>query len=559
MNLLTPTGYKDINDVNIGDELIAYDINTGVIIINTLLKKELWTNDMLPSNPPMYQSVYNEETLEYEEVLMYSGMSSEQVFQETHGDWKFYEINGTWKLYKHQSIWANMKVIHIYDLQIGDIIYDDEDNDVIVTSIVECVEPSWWRLEVSGDHSYISDNLQLHNASRYWQKQNASFNWNATGPTNWGSASGVSDGASVPTSVDDVFFDGVGANGNINSTISATITVLSINISSGYTSTMTHNAILTIQGNVTLSTPYTIAGTSSITVWNGTTITSNGKVWPNTITFSGPTVTPTATINGDLTILGQINIPSGYSCAINQTGTNTLSCNGITNSGFWVLAATCAIRLTGGSLPANGAGGSSSHRFRELIFDGNVTLLGAIHYTGNKIERLSGTITGNVALTIATPPTSITLNTAGIIWSTTFINAANITLTSKFTSNGTLTLPSATTTFSGGSGFETNFLSVPRSVTLENSVEYIVNSGLTGLFIGGGFQLLNSYTISSNNATLRAILTLRNGATCNTIYSFTRIDSSRGRTINTFNGVVTNCVNVRSFTDLQTVSGGFIN
>ena len=82
MNLLTPTGYKNIDDVNIGDELIAYDINTGVIIINTLLKKELWTNDMLPSIPPVYQPIQNEETLEYEEVLEYEGMPSEEVFQE---------------------------------------------------------------------------------------------------------------------------------------------------------------------------------------------------------------------------------------------------------------------------------------------------------------------------------------------------------------------------------------------------------------------------------------------------------------------------------------------
>lgn len=531
MNLLTPTGYKNIDDVNIGDELYAFDTYTGLPIINILENKVLWTPDM-----DVFESIDDECNV--------------QINQ---GEFTFYLVNGTWKLYKNQSIWRNNnEVVHSFQLEVGDTIFDDNNQDITIISIEEMVEDNWWRLTVSGDHSFISDGIILHNASRYWVGGGSSTNWNATTNTNWGSVSGGANNATVPTSADDVFFDGAGANGNTNSTISVIITILSINISSGYTATMTHNAILTIQGNVTLSTPYTIAGASSITVWNGTTITSNGKVWPNTITFSGPTVTPTATINGDLTILGQVNIPSGYSCAINQTGTNTLSCNGITNTGYWVLAATCAIRLTGGSLPANGAGAAASHRFRELIFDGNITLLGAIIYTGNKIERLSGTITGNVALTTTTTPTSITLNTDGIIWANTTINASTITLTSKFTSNGTLSLGAIT--FSGGSGFETNFLSLSRSVILENSVEYIINSGFTGLFVGGGFQLLNSYTISSNSATLQAILTLKNGATCNTIYRFTRIDASGGRTINTFNGVVTDCVNVRSFTDLQTVA-----
>ena len=122
MNLLTPTGYKNINDVNIGDELVDYNINTGAIIINTLLNKELWTNDMLEPNP----SYYDEET-----DTTYPGMTSEEVFQDTYGDWKFYEINGTWKLYKNQSVWCNMKLVHVSDLQTGDVVYDDDDNDIV--------------------------------------------------------------------------------------------------------------------------------------------------------------------------------------------------------------------------------------------------------------------------------------------------------------------------------------------------------------------------------------------------------------------------------------------
>ena len=558
MNLLTPTGYKDINDVNIGDELIAYDINTGVIIINTLLKKELWTNDMLPSNPPMYQSVYNEETLEYEEVLMYSGMSSEQVFQETHGDWKFYEINGTWKLYKDQSVWANMKVIHIYDLQIGDIIYDDEDNDVIVTSIVECVEPSWWRLEVSGDHSYISDNLQLHNASRYWQKQNASFNWNATGPTNWGSASGVSDGASVPTSVDDVFFDGVGANGNINSTISATITVLSINISSGYTSTMTHNAELTIAGNVTLSTPYTIAGTQPITISAASTITSNGKVWPNILRIYNSN---TKTLVGDLTILGRLEFL--FTSILNKTTNEVLSSNGVHNLNG-SLAGTATLRLTGGTISQ--AYNSGTISIDTVRFDGNITFnssnTGYNWYVTN-FSYVSGTVTNANLVTLGMRTGTYNWDIAPIKFGTILAgNAVPITINLLSKLNCTnLSLPGCTSTFSGSFGFECdNFTTTvvnASNCTLTAGNTYLVNNSFS-CFAYGNF-VPGNLGIRSSSATVKAILTIKNGSTCNTNAWYTRIDSSGGRTINTWNATVTDCVNVRRFTDLQTVSGGFIN
>jgi hypothetical protein len=548
MNILTPTGYKNIEDVNIGDELIAYDINTGVIIINTLLKKELWANDMLPSNPPMYQSVYNEETLEYEEVLVYDGMSSEEVFQETHGDWKFYEINGTWKLYKDQSIWSNMKVVHIFDLKIGDVVYDDEDNDVIVTSIVECVEPSWWRLEVSGDHSYISDNLQLHNASRYWQKQNASFNWNATGPTNWGSASGVSDGASVPTSVDDVFFDGVGANGNINSIISATITVLSYTVTSGYTATMTFNATLTVSTNITLSTPYTLAGSSGISNTGSGTITSNGKIWSLPFSFIG---TITKTLVGNLTITGLISYTSATNITFNRTTTEeVIVSNLFATTAVLSIVGTAILRIVGGTINiTNGTLGGTT------ILDGNIVF--TVANVNNSLTYQSGNITGTRFLKING---AVTLDTNGMSFITVDVsNNVTVTLNSTLNVTGTFTL-SFNNTFAGTSGFIVGTLSKVLSsggsltLTLQNGVTYIINNS----FITRNTQNSNN-AITSNDATLRANLILTNGATCNVGGNFTRINATGGRTINTWNGTVTNCLNVRNFTDFQGVSNTIIN
>ena len=548
MNLLTPTGYKNIDDVNIGDELVAYDINTGIIIINTLLKKDLWTNDMLPSNPPIYQSVYNEETLEYEEVLVYEGMSSEEVFQETHGDWNFYEINGIWKLYKSQSVWVNMKLVHASDLQIGDVVYDDEDNDVIVTSIVECVESSWWRLTVSGDKSYITDNIQLHNASRFWQKQNASFNWNVTGPTNWGSASGVSDNASIPTSVDDVFFNGVGVNGNINSTISATITVLSYTVTSGYTATMTFNTLLTIAGNINIGANCTLAGSSGILSTATCTITSNGKTWNLLFQMSN---TVTRTLVGNFTITGLFVHNNGSNATFNRTTTEELILSNIFQTAAGLSqGGTAIIRITGGVINlVNGTLGGTT------VLDGNIVLTFA--FVSGNFSYQSGVISGTRNITIAG---NTTLNTSVITFNNiTVNNNVNVTLNSLLTITGTLTL-SFTHTFAGTSGFIVGTFSrvtnnsTNVTLTLQNSITYQINNS---------FITRNTFpapiTISSNDATLRANLILVNPATCNVSCNFIRINASGGRTINSWNGVITDCLNIRSYTGLQGVSNTIIS
>jgi len=122
-------------------------------------------------------------------------------------------------------------------------------------------------------------------ADRYWVGGHpTNNNWNQTGSgtTNWAATSGGAAGASVPGSSDYVFFDG---NGNSNSTISATITISRLQIDAGYTSTITHNAVLTIGGAVwTMHSGFTIAGSSAITLSTPTiTITSGGKTWPNNI------------------------------------------------------------------------------------------------------------------------------------------------------------------------------------------------------------------------------------------------------------------------------------
>jgi hypothetical protein len=91
--------------------------------------------------------------------------------------------------------------------------------------------------------------------------------------------------------------------------------------------------------------------------------------------------------------------------------------------------------------------------------------------------------------------------------------------------------------------------SSPNTVTFKNSLTYTITNSLAVLNTA---NLLNVNFVS-DSATLRANLILRTGATCNVCARFTRIDATGGRPINTWNSTVTDCINVRSFTDLRTV------
>lgn len=667
MNLLTPSGYKNINDVNIGDELIAYDIVSGDIILNHLEQKWLWTHDMFP---PIAEEGYFDENGDW--VITQSAQTSEEVFDNTYGEWKFYKINNTWTLFHAQSVWANMNITNASLLKVGDTIYDDQDNDVMITSIEEVTLTEWWRLEVSGDSSYISEDLTLHNASRYWVGGGSSTNWNATANTNWSGSSGGANNASVPTSVDDVIFD---AAGNSSSVISATITILSINISSGYTATMTHNAVLTIAGNVTLGANYTIAGTSSITISAVSTITSNGKTFPNSVTFSGSN---TKTLVGNFTILGSLT-NSNNGSNLNKTASEIMYANGLVANGD--LGGTAELRLTGGTW--SGASGI----FLNLTLDGNVTISGIVDYygsTGNTFKYVSGTITttgstirfgqfftsidlaavtfnnvtfnvtnnrvltlvsdlnmsGSISVSYQSPIINATtnqkincngitgivgqtisgtadINLLGGTWggtnvptiasnlningnvtitggvgyntktfkyisgtltltgSTIFIGGATLELAGvtwnilAFTAGGSITLnqPLVSNTiqlytagavvFAGAFSWTCNNLllvtNFTGSVSLVNGLTYTINTSFNTTSVASGI-----YTFQSNSATIKAKLVLGYNATCIVSTNFIRIDASGGRTINTWNGNATDCINVNRYTDLQTVAKSFV-
>jgi len=256
-------------------------------------------------------------------------------------------------------------------------------------------------------------------AARFW-RGTGTGNWGSTG--NWSATSGGATGASVPTVSDDVTFDG---NGNNPCTIDTSArSCLSLTVAAGFTNTITHTQQLTVAGNITLHTGYTIAGAGLLVISASSTILTGGKVWPNSVTLS------------------------------NTTG---------------------------------------------------------LTYTIN---------------------------------------------TNAFEISGTLTTGTgATTTFAGTAGFIVNTLRLlpisAATINLKDGITYRVTTLLHGDESRTGSVLL----LTSSHGTNKANITLDNGASCRLLADLTRIDASGGRVLRSFDGVITDCVNVVSITDLKTVAG----
>lgn len=377
-------------------------------------------------------------------------------------------------------------------------------------------------------------------AARFWIGGGTTTGWDASPTTNWAATSGGTTRVAAPTVSDDVTFDGVGVNGNTVSVLSASNSCLSLTFTTGYTSTITINTgiVLTIAGNFTDRTNHTwvVSGTGSMAISATSTITSNSKTFPGSVSFSGSN---TKTLVGDWTITGALTI-STSTTTINHTTAEVLSCAGLTMSG--ALTGNVGITLTGGTW--SGAQNCLTSTIQFNIA-GNVTFSATGAYSGT-FAYTSGTWTQSSTLLISG---TTTFNTAGMIWTSINFGGINFTHTinSALTLSGTLTFSGTTgATFAGTAGWSTaTFISTATgttTITLQNSVTYTVTGSFT-------MRAALTMTVTSNDGTIKATLTLNNGATCNTSSAFTRIDASAGRAINTFNGTVTTCNNVFSFTD----------
>ena len=401
-------------------------------------------------------------------------------------------------------------------------------------------------------------------ALRYWtgNATPTSFNWNYNvgGITNWGSASGVADNVAPPTAADDVIFDGAGVKGNSNNIVSANITILSVTFTAGYTANanIANNILLTVAGNFTDNPAHTwtVGNTVSRLVISATsTITTNGRSFPGSVLFLN---TNTKTIVGNFTILGGLfvnDILAGQTTTINRTTAEEIICNGLSSGFNSNIQGTITLRITGGAIVFQGGGNNLT--FTNILFDGNISsATGNLIFGGSLLRWVSGTFPVST-LSLRVLGTT-TLETNPIIFNNFDMNVNSIiTLNTTLNVAGTFAPGSSAGSFPfiGVAGFDIGTFT-PSSTTgapliLRNGNTYVIRN------ITGGSN--GAAPIQSDSATLRSNLILRPGGSCNTRVNFTRINATGGRVIDTWNGVVTDCINVRSYTDLQTVASFTIN
>src|SRR3990167_10155721 len=284
-------------------------------------------------------------------------------------------------------------------------------------------------------------------ASRYFINGGVDDNWSTSG--NWSATDGGAASGVKPTAADDVFF----TTNSPSCEVDTAGVGLTLNFT-GYASTITMTAGLTISGSVTLVSAMTIAGASGLTINGTATLTSNGKTWPNALTLQSNTTT---TLADNWTVTG------AFGCAGGTTGTRTINGNNVfcqtslTVATNISMAGTTVVNLTG-----TGTWTSPTGTLTSVIINtsGTITMAAAeIRFNTGTFTYTAGTVvtTGNTF----TVGAATTLNTNGIIWNNVAVTGTqSTTLTSNLTAGTLFTFSGGHTTVNGSTIYANTNLTV---------------------------------------------------------------------------------------------------
>lgn len=324
---------------------------------------------------------------------------------------------------------------------------------------------------------------------------NIGVNWGDT--ANWSDTSGGTGGFSVPTNVDDVFFDANSGNCTVNASARVCLT---LNFT-GYTNTITMSNTITVSGNVTLGAGMGIAGASALIVDETSTLTSNGKTWSAPFTFSG--TSKTFTLGDNWAISGQVNLSGTTATTINS---NTLTSSGnLTSTTSATTSGTTNISLTGGTWSNSSTG---VLRNNLTFTSGTITISGTVYYNTGTLTYTSGTVTttGSTLITSA----STTLNTSTLNWNNlTWGTGGNITITllSDINISGTLNNNTNNTINGSFNINNTGTITLPGSLSgtstlnmLGGTINATTGAISINLILNGNITLSN-FTFSTNTLT----------------------------------------------------------
>lgn len=309
-------------------------------------------------------------------------------------------------------------------------------------------------------------------ANRYWV--GGANIWDANAATKWSATSGGAGGASVPTSVDDVFFTNLSTGTCV---ISAGNTgARSINCT-GFTGELAGSAAITVSGSVTLVAGMAYTYTGTMTINATSTLTSGGKTHGNITLNSSGTLTL-----GDACTLGTTR-----NFALNA---GTLNLNGFTlSTGVFITTTSNTRAITFGS--ANIALTSTAAASNILIiqFGTNFSWTGTGGFTRNQASTANvdvfggggGTVSNAVNLTVNAGSSTLTFTTAGWFKNLIF-TGSTCTVTGSVNMAGNLTLASGGTYTSVVPTFRASGIITSAGRTLGNTT--INGSGIAVTLAG---------------------------------------------------------------------------
>jgi len=402
-------------------------------------------------------------------------------------------------------------------------------------------------------------------ANKYWVGGGSSVNWNATGNTNWSLSSGGANNAAIPTSADTVIFDGVGANANGSSNINVAFTIISIN-QTGFSGTLQANQPLTVTGNpVTLSATATYTGTFGTLTLTGagtTNLVSNGKIWTAGMTISGG---GTKNLIDNWTVNGLVTVGTGTNT---MNGNTLVMKNGISNTNGHIQGTTL-LDLQGGTWQT-----ATTHIiYNNMWLNGNITIGGGggnVTYNTGTLTYVSGTITVTAVNLITAGATFDTGPT--VVWNNITVNGSGTLTLLSVLRGESITMGTVSVVFAGTAGFDINSLNCnsasAQTVTLQAAVQYEIWESMSICQC----RLGSNITVTSSSASIKAKIFFNhigwagNVTICDVMANFTRIDADTtsisipgfySRSINTWNGTVTDCINVNRYSDFKPVAALF--
>jgi hypothetical protein len=279
-------------------------------------------------------------------------------------------------------------------------------------------------------------------ANRFWV--GGTDSWNATAGSKWALTSGGAGGEAVPTSADDVFFDG--ASGSVTVTVSAGANCLSLNFT-GFTGTLAGSLNINVFGNFTLSSTMTWSHSGGLlfdSTTTGRTITTAGRSISSVVSFGqnqaggGWTLQDAFTTTSSITVTrgtfttNNYNVTASSLSSSNSNtrtinlGSSTVTLSGsnaviafATSSNLTFNAGTSQINLTSTTTPQIlfGSTAGSGATFYNVAFTGAAATSYAVNGPSFIFNNLScaAPSTAGVAQAVFYGPVTIngTLSTTG--------------------------------------------------------------------------------------------------------------------------------------------------